>query len=314
MTAPPATADLRVRRLALKFQIGARTLATISRRLVRVPFSLDAVLASSAGTAPFALPALPDEADGYLVTSLPETMLAGLDGNGLIAVVRQRYVRYHVDLAAGEAAWLAGLSGSARSGIKRKAKKLAATNGGALDIRRYHDSAAFAVFHPLARAVSAATYQEKLLGSGLPDDAASVRDLESLADADRLRAWLLFVEGAQVAYLCCTAEGESLRYDHVGHDPAHNDLSPGAVLQVEAMRDLFGEARFARFDFTEGEGQHKRQFATDGVDCVDVLLLRRTVANRALVVALAAWDRAMAAGKRLARDPRLKRVVDRIRR
>ncbi|WP_334000465.1 GNAT family N-acetyltransferase [Sphingomonas aurantiaca] len=46
--------------------------------------------------------------------------------------------------------------------------------------------------------------------------------------------------------------GESLRYDHVGHDPAHNDLSPGAVLQVEAMRDLFAEARFARFDFTEG--------------------------------------------------------------
>ena len=142
-------ADDAVRRLPLKFQIGARTLATIPRCLVRVSFSLDAVLAP---TAPI-LPPLPDDADGYLVTSLPEPMLGGLDRHGLLAFVRQRYVRYHVDLVAGEAAWLAGLSGSARSGIKRKAKKLAAANGGVLDIRRYHDVAAFADFLPLARAV-----------------------------------------------------------------------------------------------------------------------------------------------------------------
>ena len=314
MTAPPATADPRVRRLALKFQIGARTLATVARRLVRVSFSLDAVLASSAGTAPFALPALPDEADGYLVTSLPETMLAGLDGNGLIAVVRQRYVRYHVDLAAGEAAWLAGLSGSARSGIKRKGKKLAAANGGALDIRRYHDAAAFAVFHPLARTVSAATYQEKLLGSGLPDDTASVRHLESLAANDGLRAWLLFIAGIPVAYLCCTADGTSLCYTYVGHDPAHNELSPGAVLQVEAMRDLFMEKRFARFDFTEGEGQHKRQFSTGGTACADVLLLRPTLANRVTVMALQTFDRAIATAKRGATHPTLATLAKKIRR
>ena len=34
------------------------------------------------------------------------------------------------------------------------------------------------------------------------------------------------------------------------------------------------EGASAWFDFTEGEGQHKRQFATGGVDCVDLLLLR----------------------------------------
>ena len=296
--------------VALKFQVGARTLATVAKRLVRVAFSLDAVLA----TEPLVLPHLPDDADGYLVTSLPEAMLDRLDGHGLLAFVRQRYVRFHVDLSAGEAAWLAGLSGSARSGIKRKAKKLAAANGGALDIRRYHDAAAFADFHPLARAVSATTYQEKLLGSGLPDDAVSVRHLESLAAADRLRAWLLFVENAPVAYLCCTADGGPLRYDHVGHDPAHNDLSPGAVLQVEAMRELFADGRFARFDFTEGEGQHKRQFSTGGTACLDVLLLRRTLGNRATVAALRRFDGMMALAKRAATHPALMKLAKNIRR
>jgi hypothetical protein len=62
---------------------------------------------------------------------------------------------------------------------------------------------------------------------------------------------------------------------HVGHDPAFNDLSPGAVLQLEAMRDC-SPRPLRRFDFTEGEGQHKRQFATGGVACVDLLLLRPT--------------------------------------
>ncbi len=307
-------ADGAVRRLPLKFQIGARTVATIPRRLVRVSFSLDAVLAARAPI----LPPLPDDADGYLVTSLPEPMpepmLAGLDRHGLLAFVRQRYVRYHVDLAAGEAAWLAGLSGSARSGIKRKAKKLAAANGGMLDIRRYHDAAAFADFHPLARAVSATTYQEKLLGSGLPDGPESVRHLASLAAKDGLRAWLLFIAGTPVAYLCCTADGESLCYTYVGHDPSHNDLSPGAVLQVEAMRELFAERRFARFDFTEGEGQHKRQFSTGGTACVDVLLLRRTLANRATVAALRGFDSAIASAKRAATHPVLAKLAQNIRR
>ncbi len=298
-------------RIPLTFRIGARTLAAIPRRLVRVALSLDSVLAA---TRPV-LPPLPDDADGYLVTSLPEMLRADLDHEGLLAFVRQRYVRYHIDLAAGEGAWLAGLSGGARSTITRKAKKLAAaTNGGTLDIRSYRGLEAFAAFYPLARGVSVTTYQEKLLGSGLPTDAQEVDQLRLCAAEDRLRAWLLFLDGTAIAYLCCTAEGASLRYDHVGHDPAYNDLSPGAVLQVEALRALFADGRFARFDFTEGEGQHKRQFSTGGTACIDLLLLRPTLANRATIAALQTFDAAAEQAKRAATHPVVRRVVDRVRR
>ncbi|WP_031394306.1 GNAT family N-acetyltransferase [Sphingomonas sp. STIS6.2] len=293
----------------LKFQLGARTLATIPRRLVRVALSLDDVLA---GDVPI-LPALATQADGYVITSLPADRVDVLDTHGLLTVVRQRYVRYHADLRIGEAAWLAMLSGSARSGLKRKTKRLAALSGGALDIRGYSTPAEIAVFHPLARAVSATTYQERLLGSGLPDGEAALQGFKALAAADRVRAWLLFVEGRPIAYLCCTAQGGTLRYDHVGHDPADNALSPGAVLQVEAMRQLFDD-RFVWFDFTEGEGQHKRQFATAGTACVDLLLLRPTLANRATVAALGAFDGAAGWAKRALSHPRLTRMMRGIRR
>ncbi|WP_293874660.1 MULTISPECIES: GNAT family N-acetyltransferase [unclassified Sphingomonas] len=290
--------------VALRFQIGARTLASVRRRLVRVALSLDDVLAGAVPTLP------PGEGDGYLVTSLPAALADRVDGRGHAAVVRQRYTRFYTDLGIGHEAWLAGLSGSARSTLKRKTKKAAAAG---MAIRAYRTPDELADFYPLARAVSAKTYQERLLDAGLPEDAASVAHLHALAAADGVRAWLLSIGGAPAAYLCCTAQGTALRYDHVGHDPALNDLSPGTVLQAAAMRDLFGD-RFARFDFTEGEGQHKRLFSTGGVDCIDLLLLRPTLANRATLAALTVFDGAMARAKRATRHPALTALAKRVRR
>lgn len=292
---------------ALKFQVGARTLAAVDRDLARVALSLDDVLAGFVPTLP------PAGRDGYAITSLPEALLGGVSTTGLLAFVRQRYVRYHTHLTSGHDAWLAGLSANARSSLKRKTKKLAAASGGTLDIRAYRTPDEFAVFHPLARAVSATTYQERLLDAGMPGDARSVAYLHAAAAADALRAWLLFVDDEPVAYLCCTASGDTLLYNHVGHDPAANDLSPGIVLQAEAMRQLFAD-RFARFDFTEGEGQHKRLFATAGTPCVDLLLLRPTIANRALLIALGGFERATAFAKRGLTHPRLAGLARRVRR
>ena len=267
----------------LRFQLGARTLLSLRRRLHRIPLSLDQALAGE-------VPVLaPPAADGYLVTSLPEAALPALTSDGVLTHVRQRYRRWWVDLAAGEAAWLAGLSANARAQARRKAKRL-----GPHTVRRFATAAEVAAFHPLARAVSALTYQERLLDSGLPADPAP---LVRLAAADRVRAWLLERDGAAIAYLCCTGEGDTLRYDHVGHDPAHAAMSPGSVLQWVALGGLFAEARWARFDFTEGEGQHKRQWATGGVPCVDLLLLRPTLANRALLAAVKGWDATVAWAK-----------------
>lgn len=291
--------------LPLRFQIGARTLAAVPRRLIRVPLSLDDVLA---GRAPV-LPPLGPGDHGFLVTSLPAERLAELRAAGLVAAVRQRYHRYWVDLEGGEAAWRAALSANARSAIKRKHRKLAAEPGFA--ITRHRTPAEIAAFHPQARAVSATTYQEALLGSGLPLDPAP---LLALAAADRVRAWLLRAGGKPIAYLACTADGATLRYDHVGHDPARAAWSPGSVLQAQALADLFAEGRFARFDFTEGEGQHKRGLATGSVECVDLLLLRPTLANRLTLAALAGFDGAVAVAKRAAGHRALARWARKVRR
>lgn len=297
-------------RLPLRFQVGARTLFAVERRLVRVALSLNDALAARAPV----LPLLDRDADGYAITSLPEEHVASVAQSGLIAFVRQRYTRYFIDLTTGYDPYIASLSANTRSGIKRKAKKLAQVSGGALDVRRFRTPTELEAFHRLARDVSGKTYQERLLDSGLPDDERFVARMLTLAAADAARGWLLCVDGAPIAYLYCPIEHGVVRYDHVGHDPAFADLSPGSVLQMEAIRDLFADGAHRRFDFTEGEGQHKRQFSTGGIACADLLLLRPTVVNRATVAALGAFDGGMAQAKRLVNRLGLHAIAKRIRR
>ncbi len=297
---------------ALNFQIGARTLMAVQRSMIRVGVSLDE---AREGRLPV-LPPLPREAHGYVVNSLPEDRLEAMvyASGHMIGFVRQKYTRYYADLSGSYDDYLATLSSSARQGVKRKAKKIAQVSGGGLDVRAYRTPAELETFHDIARRIALRTYQEKLMGEGLPGDNEFVREMMAGGAADRVRAWLLFIADEPAAYLYCPARGDTLIYEYVGHDPAFNDLSPGAVLQIEAFRDLFEEGKFARFDFTEGEGQHKRQFSTGGVSCLDLLLLRPSLANRVTTAALGGFNRCVAGGKGAVKAVGLEKLARKLRR
>lgn len=297
---------------ALKLQLGARTLAAIQRDLLRVPVDL---IDAMAGRLPN-LPPLPRDSHGYLVTSLAEPRLDDITRATpeMLLHVRQRYARYHADLTLPFADYWNRLSGNARSQLKRKGRRVAEVSGGSVRITRARTPDEVEAFHDTARRISQRTYQERLMGGGLPDDDGFVRSMLSTAAADRVRAWLLHIADEPAAYLYCEGRGGVLRYDHVGHDPAFNDLSPGSVLMLEAFRDLMSGDRFERFDFTEGEGQHKRAFATGGVPCADLLLLRPSLTNRLTAAALGSFDAAAATAKRFAQHPALKGLANRVRR
>jgi CelD/BcsL family acetyltransferase involved in cellulose biosynthesis len=281
--------------VALPLMVGARTLWTLKRRLVRLPLRLEDALAA----APPRLPPLQDGADGYLVSSLPAAMLGEvLSGTSLRPFVRQRYRRSYAELDGSFDTYLAGFSAKSRSTLRRKVRKFAERSGGAIDLRLYSAPSEMAQFYRHARAVSQLTYQERLLGAGLPDGPDALARMEALARRDSIRGWLLFLDGRPVSYLHAPAEGDTLVYAHLGYDPDIAELSPGTVLQFEVMRQLVGQRRFRLFDFTEGEGQHKRQFGTADLDCLDLLLLRGTLPNLAAGHGLNAFDSAVAAGKK----------------
>lgn len=275
--------------LPLRFQIGARTMFSVRRRLVRVGLSL----VEAMGGETFEIPGLSPADHGYLITSLREDGLARMTAQhpDMLALVRQRYSRRYADMSESFDSYLAGFSGKSRSTLRRKVRKFAKMSGGPLDIRVYRTPEETAEFQAIARRVSAKTYQEKLLDAGLPDDPASKAEMIRAAARGEVRAWLLFVRNEPVSYLYAPADGDTLIYAYLGYDPDWARHSPGTVLQMEAMKQIFEEGRFRRFDFTEGDGQHKRLFATNGIACVDLLLLRKTPSNYLLAGALAAFDR-----------------------
>ncbi len=279
----------------LPFRVGARTLWSVRRALVRRRVPLEAALA---GPRPD-LPPLGAKEDGYLIAGLPAHLAAPLAGEtGLRPFVRQRYPRSYARLDQDFETYFAGFSAKSRSTCRRKLKRMAERSGGTIDLRCYRTPEEMAAFHAEARALSALTYQERLLGAGIPEGAEAEAEMRTLAAADQARGWLLRLDRRPIAYLYAPAEGDALLYAYLGYDPAHADLSPGTVLQLEAMRQLMAERRFALFDFTEGDGQHKRLFATDSIDCVDLLLLRPSPSNLAAGHLLTGFDRTIALAKR----------------
>jgi CelD/BcsL family acetyltransferase involved in cellulose biosynthesis len=296
--------------IALPFRIGARTVWKVRRRLTRVTIPLQRALTGEVPPLP------PADRDGYLIASLPAAALPSLLAAHprLKPFIRQRYRRFYAELDRGFDHWLGTLSSKSRSTLKRKVKKLAERSGGTLDLRCYRTPPEAEEFYRHARAVSALTYQERLLRSGLPEGEQALAAMRALAERDAMRGWILFLEARPIAYLYAPAEGLTLIYAHLGYDPDVADLSPGSVLQFEAMRELMEEGRFRLFDFTEGEGQHKRLFSTGEVECVDLLLLRRTPANLLAGWSLSAFDGGIEAAKALLKRFKLESLARRFRR
>ncbi|MDM7957322.1 GNAT family N-acetyltransferase [Blastomonas sp.] len=275
----------------IRFLLGDRQVLAPRRMLVPIAYGLDAILAN----APLPAPRLPADADGYRLQSVPVSLLArpGPAFAGLIASPPQLYARHYIDMAIGHDGYLAQFSSKTRATLKRKLRKLAEANGGALDIRSYHRPDQVGAFFDAALPLSAQTYQARLLDAGLPGHEAFRAEALRLAEADNLRAYVLFLHGKAAAYLYLPVAGDVLIYAYLGYDQAIASLSPGTVLQMHALEALFAERRFRYFDFTEGDGAHKALFGTHQVPCATVFLLKPTLPNRALLTAQQGFNAAV---------------------
>ncbi len=228
--------------MPLRFQIGARTLASIQRQLVRVPLTLDEALE---GRAARAAAARSFSAHGYQITSLPEDRRDAMAhaAGGMIAFVRQHYTRRYTDLTIGyrrlarhhvvqralepEAQ---GEEGRDRLGRQARHPPLPHARR---DDRRSTTSRGASRCGPIRKSCSA---------TACPTIRPSCARCTSSRRRTRCAAGCSISAASRRPISTCPINAGVVRYDHLGHDPAFSDLSPGGVLQMEAMRDLFAEA------------------------------------------------------------------------
>lgn len=174
-------------------------------------------------------------------------------------------------------------SGKTRSTMRRKLRKFEEMSGGEIAWQGYRSPAEMTEFHGIAREISRRTYQEKLFDAGLPDDDDFVARMKSQAESGNVRGFILSLKGKPISYLHLPIEDGRVIYGHLGFDPAYAAHSPGTVLQLLALELLFSERSYRLFDFTEGEGDHKRLFSTHARYCGNVFYLRPTLRNHAVV-------------------------------
>ncbi len=211
------------------------------------------------------------DAEALVTRSHPfcEPLAQFTERDGILRYVRSRYSRFHTDLSGGFDDYLAKFSAKSRSTLRRKVRRFIELGDGC-GMREFRRPEEMEEFLLRAREVSALTYQEKLLDAGIPAEPEFLRELVSQAADDSVRAYLLTLHHVPIAYLCCFATNRILLYGYLGYDPRHADLSPGTVLQYLAFESLFAEKTFRAFDFTEGQGEHKRFFGTHETACADI--------------------------------------------
>jgi CelD/BcsL family acetyltransferase involved in cellulose biosynthesis len=272
------------REYALKYQLSDWIMfsATLPLQMTSVKLAERPSPASEPG--PPAEP-LATGSQGFLVRALPvaEALTPiGVAGDYL-RYVQFQYRHCVIDFRSTFEDYQKKFSSKTRSTINRKIRKYAEHSGGTLSWKTYRTVKELKEFLPLAREVAKKTYQEKLLDAGIPESECFVRGMESLAAQDQVRAYILFDHERPVSYLYCPVVDGTLIYAYLGYDPDYMKLSVGTVLQWLAVEQMFGEGCFRYFDFTEGESDHKRLFATHEMLCANVLFLRNTLRNKALI-------------------------------
>lgn len=174
-------------------------------------------------------------------------------------------------------AYLQQFSSKSRSTLQRKVRKFEQSSQGRIDCRLYRTSEEVAEFLRIARPLSAGTYQARLLGAGLPESPEFQNHAVAMAAAGRVRAMLLFLNQAPVAFVFCFCTDGVATFDYVGFDTQFRELSPGTVLQFMLLQNLFSDGDCSIFDFTEGENEQKRLFGTSFQRCAKSYVFRYSI-------------------------------------
>lgn len=273
-----------LRQVPFKYQLSDWTILSVPLRLqCRSVDLLDE-------SPPQVLPSLPvDElmegSQGFMIRALPvaDRLPSLSQKEGYLRYVPLQYPHCYIDLTLSFDDYQKKFSSKTRSTINRKIKRYAEHCGGVIPWRTYKEPWEIRSFFLLAQAVSKLTYQERLLDAGIPRSEDFIRQAESLASENRVRAYVLFDGERPVSYLYCPVNEGVLIYAYLGYDPEYLKMSVGTVLQWLALEQLFGEGGFRAFDFTEGQSDHKRLFATHQRQCANVFLVKCSLGNKAII-------------------------------
>jgi CelD/BcsL family acetyltransferase involved in cellulose biosynthesis len=161
-------------------------------------------------------------------------------------------------------AFLASRSHRTRKGIRQDERRLRSAFGERLRIEIVRDTSGLERLMRDADRVASSTYQ-RVLGGGFADTEEQ-RALTEIGLATGLvRAYLLYVEEAPVAYWLCSLHNETMLLKTGGYDPAFTEYRVGIFLLMRVIEDACADPALRILDFGPGDAAYKQQFSNESV-------------------------------------------------
>lgn len=137
-----------------------------------------------------------------------------------------------------------------------------------------------------AHLISVNTWQTEYFGLRVKNDAADVAQFTFLASQGALRCYLLYQDDKPMAFVIGSQHRGLYRYDEVGFDRKYHLLSPGNVLLVKIIEDMFAHNTPTLFDFGMGDADYKRKFCNFETKAGNIWLVPPGIQGRSLVAFL----------------------------
>lgn len=164
--------------------------------------------------------------------------------------------RRRIQLPATAAEYWGGFSKKTLQTFRRKLKKFGETR-----LERITSEADVPRFLEAAHRISLETWQTRQLGLRVRNNAEELELLTTLARHGLLRSYLWSTNGEPVAFTIGNQDRGCFHYEEVGYKTPYARFSPGQMMLVAMLDDLFQHDRPDWFDFGGGDADYKQQFA-----------------------------------------------------
>ncbi len=139
------------------------------------------------------------------------------------------------------------------------------------------DASQVEAFVANASAVSANSWQGKRLGLRVSREDSFLRQFRNLANLQALRCYLLRSQDEPVAFAIGTQWNGRFMLEEIGYDTRYASSSPGTVLLLNMLEDMFQRDTPELVDFGFGDGAYKQLFGNESSQSGTLLVVNRRV-------------------------------------
>ena len=191
-----------------------------------------------------------------------------------------------------------------RNQLRKKEKVFLGRFGSDFELREYRHPESVKAFLDAASEINRKTYQFRLFGESVDNDAEGVDRARRAALAGRFRSFVLWYGDLPLCFVLGHQRFDGT-YEHrqTGYDPEWRDYSPGIYCNILLLQKLYAVDRPTLLDFGSGDSDYKRLFSNEALTTANPVLipnLRRygiviwlhraaANANAALVQLLERW-------------------------